>query len=112
MCQSNSCAFRDSLLQKCNIKEVETNGLAVKLEQSLSINSIVLCQLLGHLGGSVSWASDFGSGHDHSQSMGLRPVSGSVLTSQSLEPALDSVSPSLSASSLLVLCLCLSLKNK
>ena len=33
-----------------------------------------------------------------SWSMGLSPTSGSVLTAQSLEPALDSVSPSLSAS--------------
>ena len=31
-----------------------------------------------------------------SQFMGLSPVLGSVLTAQSLEPALDSVSPSLS----------------
>ena len=40
------------------------------------------------------------------------PASGSVLTAQSLEPALDSVSPSLSAPPLLVLCLSLSLKNE
>ena len=38
------------------------------------------------------------------------PASGSVLTTQSLEPALDSVSPSLSLP--LLLMLCLSLKNK
>ena len=37
---------------------------------------------------------------------------GSVLTARSLEPASDSVSPSLSAPSLLTLCLSLSLKNK
>ena len=36
---------------------------------------------------------------------------GSVLTAQSLEPALDSVSPSLSAPSLLMLCLSLSLSK-
>ena len=41
---------------------------------------------------------------------GLSPVPGSVLTAQSLEPASDSVSPSLSAPPLLMLCLCL--KNK
>ena len=46
-----------------------------------------------------------------SQFMGSSPTSGSVLTAQSLEPALDSLSPSLSASPLLVLCLSLSLKN-
>ena len=38
------------------------------------------------------------------------PTSGSVLTARSLEPALDSVSPSLSAPPLLVLCLSLSQK--
>ena len=42
------------------------------------------------------------------------PVSGSLLTAQSLEPALDSVCVcvSLSGPPLLVLCLCLSLKKK
>ena len=40
------------------------------------------------------------------------PTSGSVLTAQRLEPALDSVSPSLSAPPPLVLCLSVSLKNK
>ena len=40
-----------------------------------------------------------------SQSRGSSPTSGSVLTAQSLEPALDSVSPSLSAPPLLVLSL-------
>ena len=40
-----------------------------------------------------------------SQFMGLSPAWGSVLTAQSLEPASDSVSPSLSAPSLLMLCL-------
>ena len=37
--------------------------------------------------------------------MGSRPASGSVLTAQSLEPASDSVSPSLCAPPLLMLCL-------
>ena len=37
--------------------------------------------------------------------MSLSPTSGSVLTAQSLEPASDSVSPSLSASPPLTLCL-------
>ena len=40
------------------------------------------------------------------------PASGSVLTAQGLEPALGSVSPSLSAPPPLTLCVCLSLKNK
>ena len=45
-----------------------------------------------------------------SQSMSSSPTSGSVLTAQSLEPALDSVPPSLSAPPLLMLCLSLSQK--
>ena len=44
-----------------------------------------------------------------SQLMSLSRASGSVLTAQSLEPASDSVSPSLSAPLLLTLCLSLSL---
>ena len=40
-----------------------------------------------------------------------RPVSGSVLAAQSLEAASDSVSPSLSAPPLLMLCLSLSQKK-
>ena len=45
-----------------------------------------------------------------SQLVSSSPASGSVLAAQSLEPASDSVSPSLSAPPLLMLCLCL--KNK
>ena len=44
-----------------------------------------------------------------SRFVGSSPTSGSVLTAQRLEPASDSVSPSLSAPPLLTLCL--SLKN-
>ena len=44
--------------------------------------------------------------------MGLSPALVSVLTAQSLEPALASVSPSLSALFPLILCLSLFLKNK
>ena len=47
-----------------------------------------------------------------SRSVGSSPASGSGLTAQSLEPASDSVSPSLSAPPLLTPCLSLSLKNK
>ena len=47
-----------------------------------------------------------------SQSVSSSPPSGSVLPARSLEPASDSVSPSLSAPPLLTLCLLLSLKNK
>ena len=42
-----------------------------------------------------------------SWSVGSSPASGSALTAQSLEPASDSMSPSLSAPPPLVLCLCL-----
>ena len=44
--------------------------------------------------------------------MGLNPMLGSVLTAQSLEPASDSVSPSLYTLPLLMLCVCLSKINK
>ena len=49
----------------------------------------------------------------NSQLVGSSPVSGSVLTARSLEPASDSVSPSLSDPPLLTLCLsvCLSLSK-
>ena len=45
-----------------------------------------------------------------SRFVGSRPTSGSVLTSQSLEPVSDSVSPSLSAPPPFMLCLSLSQK--
>ena len=45
------------------------------------------------------------------QFVSLSPASGSVLTAQSLEPASDSESPSLSTLLLLVLCLSLPLKK-
>ena len=47
-----------------------------------------------------------------SQFMSSSPTMGSVLTAQSLEPASDSVSPSLSAPPLLMLCVSLSLFQK
>ena len=48
-----------------------------------------------------------------SQFVGLSPASGSVLTAWSLEPALDSVSPSLPfPPPMLCLCLSVSLKSK
>ena len=67
---------------------------------------------LGPLGGSFSWASDFGSGHMISRFVSSSSALGSVLTAQSLEPASDSVSPSLSASPPLTFCVSLFLKNK
>ena len=47
-----------------------------------------------------------------SQFVSSSPVSGSVLAAHSLGPALDSVSPSLSAPTLLTFYLCLSKMNK
>ena len=44
-----------------------------------------------------------------SRCVGLSPALGSVLTAQNLDPALDSVTPSLSTPPPLMLCLCLSL---
>ena len=63
----------------------------------------------GRLGGSVGWASDFGSGHDLTVHEFEPPVG---LCADSSEPASDSVSPSLSAPSLLVLSLSLKKKEK
>ena len=47
-----------------------------------------------------------------SRFVGSSPASGSVLTAQSLEPVSDSVSPSLSAPPLFMLCLSVSKINK
>ena len=69
-----------------------------------------MMDVLGCLGGSVSWVSDFGSGHDlvvH----GFEPHIG--LCADSSEPGVcfvDSVSLPLSAPSQLILCLSLSEK--
>ena len=62
-----------------------------------------VAQLVGHLTSAQVMISPF---------LGSSPVSGSLLTAQNLEPALDSGSPSLSTPPLIMLCLCLSLKNK
>ena len=72
-------------------------------------------KLQGCLGGSVRWASGFGSGHDLAiRFVSLSPASGSVLTAQSLEPASDCVSLSISLcrSPACTLSLVVSLKNK
>ena len=61
--------------------------------------------MTGHLGGSVSWASNFLAQVMISWSVSSSSVLGSVLTAQSLEPALDSVSPFLSGPPLLILSL-------
>ena len=64
---------------------------------------------LGHLGGSVSRAPDFSSGHDLMVPE-IETWVCSVLKAQSLEPASDSVSLSLSAPPPLMLYLSLSQK--
>ena len=61
--------------------------------------------LLGHLGGSVGWAPDFGSGHDLTVCEFEPHIK---LCADSMEPALDSLSPSLCPST----ALSLSVKNK
>ena len=62
-----------------------------------------VAQLLEHLTSAQVMISQF---------VGLIPKSGSVLRAQILEPALDSVSPPLSAPPLLTLCLSLFQINK
>ena len=64
--------------------------------------------ILGRLGGSVVYVSSFGSGRDLTVSSSS--VSGSMLTAQGLDPASDSVSPSLSAPPPLAVCLSVSQK--
>ena len=64
-----------------------------------------------HLGGAwvAQWVKHLTSAQVMiSRFVSLSPTSGSVLTAQSLEPASASVSPSLSALPLLMLCLSLS----
>ena len=61
---------------------------------ALSLSVSKINKRWGHLGGAVGWASDF-SQVTISRFVSSIPVSGSVLTAQSLEPASDSVSPSL-----------------
>ena len=64
---------------------------------------------MGRLGGSVSCASGLRSGHDLAVCE-FKPRVGLCADAQSLKPASDSVSPSLSAPPLLMLCLSLSQK--
>ena len=64
--------------------------------------------MLGRLGGSVERLTS--AQVTILRSVSLSPVSGSGLMAQSLEPAFDSVSPSLSAPPPFMLCLSLSQK--
>ena len=63
--------------------------------ESSTPHDAVKAKAKGRLGGSVGRASDFSSGHDLTVSEFEPLRRGSVLTAQSLEPASDSVSPSL-----------------
>ena len=74
----------------------------------LLLNFNNVCKLQGRLHGSFGWASDFGSGHDITVCE-FEPLIG--LTPVCAEPALDPLSPFLSAPPLLVLSLSLSLSN-
>ena len=65
---------------------------------------LLILLLMGHLGGSVGWACDFGSGHDLAV-YEFEPCVGLCADSS------DSVFPSLSAPPLLMLCLSLSKIN-
>ena len=65
-----------------------------------------------HTLGALGWQSPISAQVMISRSVNSSSVSGSVLTAQSLEPASDSVFPSLSAPPLLELCLSLSKINK
>ena len=85
----------------------EKNSISISLKETsqirfiLKLQGIWVAQLAKHptsAQGMVSWSMD------------MSPWSGSVVATQSLEPALDSVSPSLLAPPPLMLSL--SLKNK
>ena len=97
---------RDSGFQKILLNK----DLLPSFKTKLHLPDSILKAEEGHLGGSVGWASDFGSGHDLVVTSSS-PASGSVLTAQSLEPVSDSVSPSLSAHFPLMLSFCLSLSK-
>ena len=73
----------------------------VHIKKSVEVRGAWVAQLVEHLTSAQVMIS---------QLVGSSPVSGSVLTAQSLEPALDSVSPSLSVPPLLSLCHCVSQK--
>ena len=90
---------------------ITSEGLRIFLFSSLFVTWKVCFEneQQGCLGGSVSWAS---AQVMISRLAGLSPASASVLTARSLEPAADSVSPSLSRSLPCSRSVSLSLKNK
>ena len=72
------------------------------------MDTILKEEFLGCLGGLVSWASNFGSGHDLTVRE-FEPCIG--LCADSSEPASDSVSHSFSAPPSLMFCLSISLST-
>ena len=87
-------------------RSIEHSCKSMKLTVSFSLSRSIespwgawVAQSVGHLTSVQVMMSQF---------MGSSPTSGSMLTAQSLEPDSDSVFPSLSAPSLLMLCFCLS----
>ena len=96
--------------------EEKANATDCFSEVKMAITQL-FCLLLRTLEGGGSWVTQLVKCAALaqvmiSQFMSSSPALGSVLIAQSLESALDSVSPSLSAPLPLILCLCLSLKNK
>ena len=79
-------------------QQKEIKGIRIGKEEGAWVAQSVKCPTLAQV--MISW------------SVSSSPVSGSVLIAQSLEPASDSVSPSLSVPSPLTLCLSPSLKDK
>ena len=81
------------------MKRCSTPLIMKELEIKITMRGAWVVQLVKHLTSTQVMISWF---------MGSTPVSSSVLTSQSLDPASDSVYPCLSAPSLLEFCLSLS----
>ena len=88
----------------CDFGQI-TQALGVWVFSSIKMN------IAGHLGGLVSWASDFGSGHDLTVRE-FKPCIGLCADSSEPRVCFGSVSPSLCAPPPHTLCLSLPLKNK
>ena len=112
------------LVIKKNIqKKMKLQRLALQLLEKMNPENTHHLQNYEKQGDNLKWTPEWGAWMAQSvkhlisaqvmisRFVGSSPASGSVLTAGSLEPALDSVSPSLSAPLLLVLCLSLSLSK-
>ena len=89
--------------------EGEKGSGTLELSHCVRVPGFKKKKILGHLGGSVGWVSNFGSGRDLTVCEFEPHIR---LWADSLEPALVSVSSSLSAPPLLALSLSLFHKNK